>query len=67
MNKKQILEDLITLRNMIMDDDGNCKTVLNLNKRDTERYYEIDERIQKLSNIIYREGRVRAKALRNKQ
>ena len=48
MNKKQTLEDLIALANILMD---NCKPE-NLNKHDLQKYYEIEERIQKLQNEV---------------
>ena len=48
MNKKELLEDLTALANILMD---NCKPK-QLNKHDLQKYYEIEERIQKLQNEV---------------
>ena len=50
MNKKQTLEDLIALANILMD---NCKPE-NLNKHDLQKYYEIEERIMTLFEKEYK-------------
>ena len=48
MTKKELLEDLTALANILMD---NCEPK-NLNKHDLQKYYEFEERIQKLQNIF---------------